>query len=367
MTFVETKLRYQQAIDTLKRDIEHGKYLPGQKLPPIRAISDSLGMNYLTVRKAMKHLAEEGIVRIQHGAGTFVADLPKKPEKKTINIVLACRKYMLDVTQHHPAIGAYIAGAHKRFDSSKYMIQPMFYKEYKFLEDIGDAILSNGTAGVVITDAGTTKRDYEFLRANDVYVVNMNYFVDGVDWVANVETDTKSVFRQAIEHLRGLGHKRIGFIGYESMPENYSFDRIFASLVFEHRLGNPKELTILISNPTGDPHWEDVEDFFDISPLPTAVIVSDEFLADVLLASCERRGIKVPDDLSIVARQDLLPYGHRIPLTAVDGIALNSELVYRACDILADLIEKKYNCRENVVITPKLIVKASTGPVIAGS
>ncbi len=363
MELTGTKLRYQQAMDVLRKDIVRGKYKPGQKLPPIRTISDSLGMNYLTVRKAMKHLAEDGIVQIQHGAGTFVTDSLIHSGKKSINIALACRKFMLEFDQHHPAIGSYLAGAHRRCQTPKYTVQPMFYGEHHFTSDLGESILNQQVDGVVITGGGLRNEDYDFLETHKIPAVITGEPYRTNDWAMSVRTDSEALLRQAVEHLRLLGHKRIGFICYEQPSVKGGIHRAFAELAFEHQLGNPKELTVLVSNPSGGPHWEDVEKFFELSPLPTAAIVSDEFLADIFLASCERRAIKIPDDLSIVARQDLLPYGHRIPLTAGDGVRHNNEVIYRACDMLVNLIEGKSIADRHITLTPKLVIKASTGPV----
>ncbi len=359
----ENKLRYHYAMDVIEENIKQGKYIPGYKLPPIKRLADDLGLNFLTVRKAIHKLTEKGLLEVKPGVGTFVADFPRKSDEKTINIILACRKYTLEVTQHHPAIGAYLAGAHKRLNEPKYNVQAMFYGEGKFLEDLGDRLLDSEAYGVIITGAGMRQKDWEFLKANKIFVVDVSGEKVSNNWVIKIRTDTESVLRNAIEHLRSLGHRRIGFITYERTPNQGKTSRIYADLAFEHQLGNPKELTVLVSNPEGHPHWEDVEDFFKISPLPTAVVVADEFIADVLLVGCDRRGIKVPDDLSIVAQQDLLPYGHRIPLTAVDGVAHSSELIYRACDILANLADGKPIEQRELVVVPKLIVKASTGPV----
>ncbi len=359
------KLRYHHVMDTVERDIQDGKYLPGRQLPPIKELAERMGLNFLTVRKGILGLAEKGLLDVKPGVGTFVTEKAIHSGKKTINIALAIRKFMLEIDQHHPAIGVYLAGAHRRCPAPKYAVHPMFYGIHHFIEDLGETLIDRKIDGVVIPGAGMLDRDYEFLEANKITtavadVYRSNQPDDG--WIISVCNDSEAVLRQAVEHLRGLGHKRIAFLCYAHTPDKGAIYRWFSKLAFDHQLGDPRELMIHVENPDGHPHWEDVEQVFDLKPLATGVIVLDEFLADVLLAGCERRGIKIPDDLSIVALQDLLPYGHRVPLTAIDGAKQNSQLVYHACDILIRLIEGKGVTQRRITLTPELVIKASTGP-----
>lgn len=49
-----------------------GDYPPGAQLPPDRQLSEMLGANRLTVRRALASLAQQGVLRVEHGVGTFV-------------------------------------------------------------------------------------------------------------------------------------------------------------------------------------------------------------------------------------------------------------------------------------------------------
>ena len=52
--------------------IVSGKLEPGDPLPSQDALAADLGVSRLTVREAVKALAQSGIVRVEHGSGTFV-------------------------------------------------------------------------------------------------------------------------------------------------------------------------------------------------------------------------------------------------------------------------------------------------------
>ena len=51
---------YAQLMDTLKRRIVTGRYLPGEKLPSVRELAAEAGINPNTVQRAFSELEREG-------------------------------------------------------------------------------------------------------------------------------------------------------------------------------------------------------------------------------------------------------------------------------------------------------------------
>lgn len=64
----------QAAADTIRWRILTGKHRPGQSLPGERELSEELGISRLTLRSALAHLENEGLVKAVHGSGTRVLD-----------------------------------------------------------------------------------------------------------------------------------------------------------------------------------------------------------------------------------------------------------------------------------------------------
>lgn len=64
---------YQQIADLLRADIAAGVYRPGQVIPSIEYIHQETGVTIVTVRKGIAILAEEGLVAIVPGKGTYVS------------------------------------------------------------------------------------------------------------------------------------------------------------------------------------------------------------------------------------------------------------------------------------------------------
>lgn len=68
---------YRTIAETIKARIHSGQYKPGQKIPPIRRLTETFGVNKATVHKAFECLKQEGLIENRVGSGSYV----KFPEK----------------------------------------------------------------------------------------------------------------------------------------------------------------------------------------------------------------------------------------------------------------------------------------------
>ena len=67
---------WQQLRADIARQIEAGPFTPGDALPSETALAAMYGVSRLTVRRALADLARAGVVRTEHGVGSFVASEP---------------------------------------------------------------------------------------------------------------------------------------------------------------------------------------------------------------------------------------------------------------------------------------------------
>ena len=65
---------WRQIFLHLERDIGAGTYPPGGRLPTEAEFSKRFGVNRHTVRRALEELSRAGLVRVEQGRGTFVAE-----------------------------------------------------------------------------------------------------------------------------------------------------------------------------------------------------------------------------------------------------------------------------------------------------
>lgn len=72
--------KYQRLVDALVEAIRRGLWRPGDRLPPEEELTQLTPYSLGTVQRALRELAEQGLVVRQHGLGSFVADRPRELE-----------------------------------------------------------------------------------------------------------------------------------------------------------------------------------------------------------------------------------------------------------------------------------------------
>lgn len=68
--------KWRQIADKLAANIRSGKWKPGDRLPGEYALAERFHVNRHTLRQAVAHLENEGVLRAEQGRGIFVPDPP---------------------------------------------------------------------------------------------------------------------------------------------------------------------------------------------------------------------------------------------------------------------------------------------------
>jgi DNA-binding transcriptional regulator YhcF (GntR family) len=71
----------------LRTRIGEGDFAPGQRLPGMRDLAETIGVNLNTVRSVYQRLEQEGLIESQQGSGTFVA--PSGPQGSAVGTIAA--------------------------------------------------------------------------------------------------------------------------------------------------------------------------------------------------------------------------------------------------------------------------------------
>jgi GntR family transcriptional regulator len=64
---------YERVRQSIATSIMDGTYVPGDRLPSEARLAEDLGVNRLTVRRAIEELARAGLVESRQGSGTYVS------------------------------------------------------------------------------------------------------------------------------------------------------------------------------------------------------------------------------------------------------------------------------------------------------
>lgn len=77
MNAPSTRPLYQKIKDRIVESIATGEWLPGKKIPSENELVRELSVSRMTVNRALRELAQEGLLRRVAGVGTFVAEPPR--------------------------------------------------------------------------------------------------------------------------------------------------------------------------------------------------------------------------------------------------------------------------------------------------
>jgi DNA-binding LacI/PurR family transcriptional regulator len=156
---------------------------------------------------------------------------------------------------------------------------------------------------LLLGDMGDQPRLLADLRDSHVPVIAL-WQGTFLDLIPGVQVDNRLGIRLAVEHLVGLGHRRIAFIGGRLLGDIRERQATYVGAV-SSILGTvpPGYIQHVANAPEGG---EDaLRALLRLSPRPTAIVASTDVLAIGVLRGALLQGLTVPDELSVVGFDDI--------------------------------------------------------------
>jgi DNA-binding LacI/PurR family transcriptional regulator len=175
-----------------------------------------------------------------------------------------------------------------------------------------------------------------------------------------VSVDNRSGITAAVDHLVELGHQRIAFTGpLGRLGDITEREDAFVATVRGHGLATPKAYRQETVN-TYAGGAEALERLMRRPQPPTAIVGPTDVIAMGMLHGAHRRGLRVPQDLSITGFDDILEAAFCVP--ALTTVRMPTEAMIRAAVELAIGRDEALG-NLHPVLEPVLVVRDSTGPV----
>jgi DNA-binding LacI/PurR family transcriptional regulator len=178
--------------------------------------------------------------------------------------------------------------------------------------------------------------------------------------VASVSVDNRAGIHAVLDHLTGLGHRRIAFIGGRQLGDIKEREEGF----IEYVARSPEALPVgYIQHGPNEPAGgvAALQRLLELPEPPTAVVASTDVLAIGALHAAHERGLRVPDRLSITGFDDIPVAAFSVPSLTTVRMPVR-EMVATAVRIVLDEPELRAQ-QPPAVLQPSLVVRASTGPV----
>jgi DNA-binding LacI/PurR family transcriptional regulator len=354
MTYTKsTPGSWRGVADTIRERVSSGEFPVGAKLPAESELVRQLEVSKLTVHRALRELAREGLLKRIERVGTFVQG-ERGTAQKRIGLVLPTVNGFLEIEM--------LAGLRCGLgDLDQIVLYSSFddpVAEAEILARIRDEV-----DGMLVLPT-CHPRNTEALRklhASGFPLVCIDRLpTSGGLW--GVATANYEATKEAMRSLLDRGHRRIMYLGFQdpnvSAPEDRY--RAFCDFVREHLDYEPSELTRFVQPRTG------VEAFASVSLVEdslrrltstsrpvSAVFCVNEYYLGIALEVRQALPRPLNDELEVVAFCD---WPSLVPMSRVGVVRQDSRAIgQRAIDLLRRIADEPGACPETVEVPATLI------------
>ncbi|MBX3080258.1 MAG: LacI family DNA-binding transcriptional regulator [Anaerolineae bacterium] len=179
-----------------------------------------------------------------------------------------------------------------------------------------------------------------------------------------IDIDFESAVQTAFDHLVGLGHRKIAFLGQPAEMRKHGWGPATHAWQGYERALATHSLAPLYRE-TGSQRREIIDstlELLDEQPDLTAIVSVHEFAPLSVIQALKKRGRNVPDDCSLIAiMNERIGELSSPPMTHVDFPA--HAMGYEAVQMLIRRLEGDPASPEHIMIPPRLIIRNSTAPL----
>lgn len=280
-------------------NIENGNIPPGERLPSESELMKRFEVSRNSIRQAINGLISEKYLYSRQGIGTFCLKRSSSKSMLIALISLRLNSYIF------PKI---INGCDRVLSSNGYqlLINQSRYnldEERKILEDLK----SKQVDGIIITPVSNhgEKNNADLIRsmeAQGIPIVLLDNEYKDYNFSSVLLNDYEAG-KLAAEYLISQGHKKIGVLFSENYTPKVNRKNGVASYLKEFGLPVLTDWIIGIEGQTSGYHtYRQIRRIFDRKKeLPTAMVCSSDDESLIFMHHAEKRGIKIPDDISIIS------------------------------------------------------------------
>ena len=221
------------------------------------------------------------------------------------------------------------------------------------------SMMEHGISGLVISPArGTTAQDFRPLVTAGIPVVVVVRNIAGAK-VSSLMADNHGGAYQAVEHLAGLGHRRIAFLG--GFPDTAVFtERMQGYRVALEKSGlSATEDLVIGSAPSRAGGVDAVSRALGLPDRPTAAVCFNDAVAFGACDGLRARKLEPGVDFAVVGFDDVIEARTAVP--ALTTVSVDPQgMGGRAAQLLLKQINSERTEAETVVTSVRLAVRESS-------
>lgn len=348
----------EQLREILLKEIEDGTFPAGGRIQSERELAQRFGISRASVRETIAELISAGILFRTVGRGTFVGQAaavrtPPPSPARDIVFLISDDIFHFVQTGYNLILRGVEAACRERGDR-------LLFKSLDLTADGLAAETSSKPSGCIVV-GGLRRRQLDLLRENGIPLVLVDFLIrPKIDDVSSVTIDYAGGTRLAIRHLHELAHRQIGFIGFAGSDKYTAYWNSLEELGLRY---DPRWVEFLQPGdlePGMLAGYHAMQSILARPPLPTALIVTNDFVARGVCEALGLAGLTVPDQMGVIGFDDL-GVQTSPPLTTIKA---DFDAVGRlAMEALHHRIEGRSPSAAESSVPVELIVRGSTARV----
>jgi DNA-binding LacI/PurR family transcriptional regulator len=176
-----------------------------------------------------------------------------------------------------------------------------------------------------------------------------------------VTVDNRAGIDAVLDHVRGLGHRRIAFIGGRRLGDIREREEAFRTHVLRHGLDLGDGYMVSVTNEF-EAGAEAFGALMALKRPPTAVVAATDVLAVGALRGAYDRGLAVPRDVTVTGFDDIPFASMSVPSLTTIRMPVR-EMVAQAMRVAID--EPSTDGADGIphsILEPELVIRGSSGP-----
>ena len=303
----------RQVAESVRQMIRAQGLRPGDLLPTYQELAKAIGVSYVTVKRGLDVLADEGLVRRVASKGTFVTkELAHTPRHlKHLGVIYPSSRQSFF---HHSYLTDIMHGV--TLSAPSHMDLHLFSLREDGLINAAQLAEQN-VDGVILLDVGNDDYLRTFAQWGTPGVV-ADYWPQAAQ-LDHVACDNRAAAQQLVAHIAALGHRRVAFAAMPaSVPvlDPHDARRILLTRASSDTRERQEECLCALRK-----QGLLVDELEPFAPLaapgacaaaladrlarqrvrPTALLTADAGIASHLAEALQRRGVRVPADISVCA------------------------------------------------------------------
>lgn len=303
----------------LKAEIDSGRLTTGRRVPSEYELAEQFGINKTTANKAVAALVSEGLLeRGRRGTGTFVRQ--RNPFRGQLMFIISIE---------HPYCARLAHGAQRAAMNRGYLMTlsaPVPEELNEFVSRLSPSV----ALGILTAAYGRLP------EINGVPVIHIDReFPSDVQPCYLINSDGTGGMQLAVKEFLRCGHRELVMIGY-----HYLTLRTKGFINALNQAGIPDAENRVFISSAAQVQTRLLDEIYTRFPNVTGIVTASDDIAYSLISCMNKKGMKVPDDISVSGFGNIRQICDLLELSSVEQH--NFEMGAFAANRLIDIIEGKY-------------------------